>query len=100
MDFLKTPILSGVFLIGAIETQSGTIFRDDRDPLITGAFTNDNIPLNTSIPAKRFLELCSASGKVGCKYDKDVGLLLLVHLDRQVYAWLLRRSPMGRIRSS
>jgi 2-dehydropantoate 2-reductase len=76
MAFPTNPVLSGVSLIGATETQPGTILHDDRDCLIIGAFTNDNIPLNTSVSAaKNFVELYSASGKVGCEYNEDVGFV-------------------------
>jgi 2-dehydropantoate 2-reductase len=74
--FPTNPILSGVSLIGATETQPGTIIHDDRDRLIIGAFTNDNIPRNTSVSAaKKFVELYSASGKVECEYNEDVGFV-------------------------
>jgi 2-dehydropantoate 2-reductase len=74
--FPTNPVLSGVSLIGATETSPGVILHDDRDRLIIGAFTNPNIPLSTSIAsAKRFVELYSASGKVSCTYDDNVGFV-------------------------
>ncbi len=72
-SFPSNPILSGVSLIGATETSPGVILHNDRDRLIVGAFTNPNIPLDTSISsAKRFVELYAASGKVTCTYDENV----------------------------
>jgi len=74
--FPTNPVLSGVSLIGATETSPGVINHDDRDRLIIGAFTNPNIPLSTSTTsAKRFVELYSASGKVSCTYDSNVGFV-------------------------
>jgi 2-dehydropantoate 2-reductase len=74
--FPTNPILSGVSLIGATETSAGVILHDDRDRLIIGAFINPNIPLITSTSsAKRFVELYSASGKVSCTYDENVGFV-------------------------
>ena len=74
--FPINPILSGVSLIGATETSPGVILHDDRDRLAIGAFTNPNIPLSTSTSsAKIFVELYSASGKVSCKYDENVGFV-------------------------
>lgn len=74
--FPTNPILSGVSLIGATETAPGVILHDDRDRLIIGAFTNPNIPLETSTSsAKKFVELYSASGKVSCEYNENVGFV-------------------------
>lgn len=74
--FPMNVVLSGVSLIGAAETQPGHILHDDRDRLIVGAFSNDDIPLNTSIAAaKRFVEVYSASRKVVCEYNADVGFV-------------------------
>lgn len=72
--FPNNPVLSGVSLIGATETAPGSILHDDRDRLIIGPFENPNIPSSTGIrAAKRFVELYSASGRVTCTYDEDVG---------------------------
>ncbi len=74
--FPKNPVLSGVSLIGATETKPGIIIHDDKDRLIIGAFINNNIPLETSITAaKKFVNLYSASGKVSCEYNEDVGFV-------------------------
>lgn len=74
--FPLNPVLSGVSLIGATETQPGHILHDDRDRLVVGAFENDNIPKTTNIAAaKRFVEIYNASGKVQCTYDEDVGFV-------------------------
>lgn len=74
--FPQNPVLSGVSLIGATETQPGHILHDDRDRLVVGAFENPNIPKETSIAAaKRFVEIYSASGKVSCVYDENVGFV-------------------------
>ncbi|RDL38050.1 2-dehydropantoate 2-reductase [Venustampulla echinocandica] len=72
--FPNNPILSGVSLISATETKPGSILHDAPDDLIVGAFTNPSIPQGTSISsAERFVEMYSASGKVKCTYDADVG---------------------------
>ncbi|KAF4628779.1 hypothetical protein G7Y89_g9373 [Cudoniella acicularis] len=74
--FPQNVILSGVSLIGATETQPGSILHDDRDRLIVGPFTNPNIPTETSITAaKKFVEIYSASGKVHCEYNENVGFV-------------------------
>ena len=74
--FPTNPVLSGVSLIGATETSPGVILHDDRDRLIIGAFTNPNIPLSTSVAsAQRFVQLYSASGKVSCTYNENVGFV-------------------------
>jgi 2-dehydropantoate 2-reductase len=74
--FPTNPCLSGVSLIGATETSPGVILHDDRDRLIVGAFANPNIPLSTSEKvAQRFVELYSASGKVSCTYNENVGFV-------------------------
>ena len=74
--FPKSPVLSGVSLIGATETQPGSILHDDRDHLIIGAFDNPNISKNISITAaKKFCDLYNASGKVECEYNEDVGFV-------------------------
>ncbi|KAN0108203.1 2-dehydropantoate 2-reductase family [Hyaloscypha variabilis] len=74
--FPTNPCLSGVSLIGATETSPGVILHDDRDRLIIGAFSNPNISLSISInSAQRFVELYSASGKVSCKYNENVGFV-------------------------
>lgn len=74
--FPTNPVLSGVSLIGATETSPGVILHGDRDRLIVGAFTNPNIPLSTSITsAQRFVQLYSASGKVSCTCEENVGFV-------------------------
>lgn len=74
--FPNNVILSGVSLIGAIEIQPGSILHDDRDRLIVGAFDNPNVARNTSIlAAKKFVDIYSASGKVSCEYNEDVGFV-------------------------
>jgi 2-dehydropantoate 2-reductase len=74
--FPQNPCLSGVSLIGATETQLGTILHDDPDELIIGAFTNPNIPEEKSIAAaKHFADIYRASGKVDCEYNADVGFV-------------------------
>ncbi|KAH6674574.1 6-phosphogluconate dehydrogenase [Halenospora varia] len=74
--FPTNPILSGVSLIGAAETSPSHILHDDRDRLIVGAFENPNIPLKICIDAARqFVHLYSASGKVQCTYDENVGFV-------------------------
>jgi 2-dehydropantoate 2-reductase len=74
--FPTNAVLSGVSLIGATETQPGSILHDDRDRLIVGAFENHDIPRNTNIAAaKQFVEIYNASGKVQCTYDEDVGFV-------------------------
>jgi 2-dehydropantoate 2-reductase len=75
-SFPTNPCLSGVSLIGATETSPGVILHDDRDRLIIGAFTNPNIPLYTSTTsAQKFVQLYSASRKVSCTYNEDVGFV-------------------------
>lgn len=74
--FPKNPVLSGVSLIGATETSHGVIVHDDADRLVIGAFENPNIPKETSVAAaKKFVEIYSASGKVVCDYNEDVGFV-------------------------
>lgn len=74
--FPTNHILSGVSLIGATETSHGVIVHDDKDRLTVGAFSNPKIPQETSIAAaKKFVELYSASGKVQCVYNEDVGFV-------------------------
>jgi 2-dehydropantoate 2-reductase len=74
--FPSNPILSGVSLIGATETSLGVILHDDLDRLIIGAFTNLKIPLSASTAsAQKFVSLYSASGKVSCTYDENVGFV-------------------------
>lgn len=74
--FPMNPVLSGVSLIGATETQPGHILHDDRDRLIVGAFENHNIPKETNLAAaKRFVEIYNASGKVQCTHDENVGFV-------------------------
>ncbi|TVY34407.1 Uncharacterized protein LSUB1_G006925 [Lachnellula subtilissima] len=74
--FPMNPVLSGVSLIGATETQPGHILHDDRDRLIVGAFENRNIPKETNVAAaKGFVEIYNASGKVQCTHDEDVGFV-------------------------
>ena len=74
--FPNNPCLSGVSLIGATETSPGVILHDDRDRLIIGAFTNPNMPIETSTRvARSFVELYSASGKVTCTYNENVGFV-------------------------
>jgi ketopantoate reductase len=74
--FPMNPVLSGVSLIGATETSPGVILHDDRDRLIIGAFTNPYLPLATSITsAQMFVQLYSASEKVSCTYNENVGFV-------------------------
>ena len=70
--FPQNPIISGISLIGATEGPHGTIKHDDHDVLIVGAFTNPNIPKETSEEAaKKFVEIYNCPG-VECTYEPDV----------------------------
>jgi 2-dehydropantoate 2-reductase len=74
--FPSNPIVSGVSLIGATETAPGCILHDDQDRLLVGAFTSPSSIISTSLSvaaAERFVELYSASGKVSCTHEPDVG---------------------------
>lgn len=74
--FPTNVLLSGVSLIGATETQPGHILHDDTDELIVGAFVNPAVPAERSVEcAKRFVEMYSASRKVSCEYEADVGFV-------------------------
>jgi 2-dehydropantoate 2-reductase len=74
--FPNNVVISGVSLIGATETQLGTILHDDPDELIIGAFTNPNIPEEKSTEAaKHFTSIYGASGKVDAEYNADVGFV-------------------------
>ncbi|KAG0650721.1 AF-toxin biosynthesis 12-1 [Hyphodiscus hymeniophilus] len=74
--FPNNTILSGVALIGATETQPGSILHDDHDHLIIGPFDNPNIPLAVQLAAaKKFVEIYSASGKVDCELNENVGFV-------------------------
>jgi 2-dehydropantoate 2-reductase len=68
-----TPILSGVSLIGSVETALGTISQEDHDRLLVGGFHNPNIAAGVSeAKAKEFVEIYGAGGKTDCVYDEDV----------------------------
>ncbi|CZT13088.1 hypothetical protein WAI453_005866 [Rhynchosporium graminicola] len=74
--FPKNPVISGVSLIGATETAHSHVLHDDPDELIISPFDNPNIPQYISIAAaKKFAELYSASGKVVCEYNENVGFV-------------------------
>lgn len=74
--FPQNAVLSGVSLIGATETQPGSILHDDHDHLIVGPFSNPNIPLNIQLAAtKKFVDIYNASGKVECELNGNVGFV-------------------------
>ncbi|KAK0107089.1 hypothetical protein ONS95_003796 [Cadophora gregata] len=74
--FPKNPVLSGVSLIGATETSHSHILHDDPDELIVSPYENPNISNEVSIAAaKKFAEIYSASGKVDCEYNDNVGFV-------------------------
>ncbi|CAG8949503.1 hypothetical protein HYFRA_00007733 [Hymenoscyphus fraxineus] len=72
--FPTNPILSGVSLIGATETSPGNIVHDDRDRVTVGPFLSPGIPGERCVEAAReFVRLYGASGRVGVRYEEDVG---------------------------
>ena len=74
--FPTNTILSGVSLIGATETQPGSILHDDHDYLIVGAFNNPNIPYDVQVAtAKKFAKIYNASGSVECELNENVGFV-------------------------
>jgi 2-dehydropantoate 2-reductase len=76
--FPSNPIVSGVSLIGATEISPGCILHDDQDRLLVGAFTSPSSSIPTSLSvaaAEKFVDLYSASGKVSCIYEPDVGFI-------------------------
>ncbi|KAL1988400.1 hypothetical protein VTN96DRAFT_10083 [Rasamsonia emersonii] len=74
--FPNNVILSGVSLISATETQPGRIVHDDPDRLIVSPFRNPNGRADQELAAaKRFVDMYSASGKVSCQLDENVGLV-------------------------
>ncbi|KAH7407762.1 ketopantoate reductase PanE/ApbA-domain-containing protein [Cadophora sp. MPI-SDFR-AT-0126] len=74
--FPKNPVLSGVSLIGATETSHSHVLHDDPDELIVSPYLNPNISAEVSkAAAKKFARLYSASGKVDCEYNENVGFV-------------------------
>ena len=74
--FPQNVVLSGVSLIGATETQRGSIVHDDHDELIIGPFDNPNIPPEAgTAAAKKFVDVYNASGKVDCVFNANVGYI-------------------------
>lgn len=74
--FPTTPILSGVSLIGATETAPGVVLHDDGDKLIVSPYQNSGTsPDMSKIAAEKFVKLYSASGKVKCEYNENVGFV-------------------------
>lgn len=72
--FPTNPILSGVSLIGAAESEPGHIIHDDRDRLTVGPYLSPEIAKEVCIQAATdFVLLYGASGKVVCEYGSDVG---------------------------
>lgn len=74
--FPKNIVLSGVSLIGTAEKGHGTIVHDDHDVLIVGPFENPNVPARDALAAaQEFVGIYSASGKVTCELNEDVGFV-------------------------
>ncbi|KAF8862387.1 putative 2-dehydropantoate 2-reductase family protein [Acephala macrosclerotiorum] len=75
--FPENPVISGVSLIAATETQPGHVTHDSPDVLTVGEFDHPcphpSMSKEESISAaKKFVELYKASGKVECVYNQDV----------------------------
>lgn len=74
--FPKNIIVSGVSLIGTAEKGHGNIIHDDHDVLIVGPFKNPNVSSEAALAAaKLFVDIYSASGKVSCELNEDVGFV-------------------------
>ncbi|KAK5085750.1 hypothetical protein LTR05_005038 [Lithohypha guttulata] len=75
--FPQNTILSGVHLMGASETSSGTIVHNEPDICKIGPFDNSdtNVLQERDVHitrAKRFVEIYNACGKVNCQFDENV----------------------------
>ncbi|KAH7081635.1 2-dehydropantoate 2-reductase-like protein [Paraphoma chrysanthemicola] len=69
----RTPVLSGVSLIGSAEPSPGQIVHDEPDKLFIGAFRNSNIEASIAQDrAKEFVQIYSAGGKTQCTYSPNV----------------------------
>lgn len=71
--FPQNIVLSGVSMIGSIESPQGVITHTDPDELLIGAFHNPGLPKEKEeAAAKDFIEMYNAAGKADCKFVPDV----------------------------
>ncbi|KAF2023916.1 6-phosphogluconate dehydrogenase C-terminal domain-like protein [Setomelanomma holmii] len=69
----KTPVLSGVSLIGSAEPSPGHIVHDEPDKLFIGAFSNPNISSSLAQSrAQDFFKIYSAASRTQCTYSPNV----------------------------
>lgn len=71
--FPQNIVLSGVSMIGSIETSHGVIRHLDPDELLVGAFHNPNLNIDAQhAAAKDFIQVYAAGGKTQCEFVPDV----------------------------
>ncbi|KAJ4303360.1 hypothetical protein N0V90_002253 [Kalmusia sp. IMI 367209] len=69
----RTPVLSGISMIGSEEIAPGVIIQDDHDRLLIGAFPNSNISASDAASAAQtFVDMYSKGGKTNCKVSENV----------------------------
>ncbi|KAL6248792.1 hypothetical protein RBB50_003855 [Rhinocladiella similis] len=71
--FPQNVVISGISRMSSTELRAATVFHQDHDTLLVGAFDNPNLDKQMQIDeAQKFVDLYSASGKPTVEHNPDV----------------------------